>query len=297
VADLIARAHAVGAPSFKPTVAAAAATAAAPAGVVAARPDIGRDARATEIVVDAAAIPAPERTLAPASSAPPKTKRKRGSMAALMGGAKSFRSSASTMIPMSQIFDVWGKDAAPAEVPAMADPAIAADVATTGAAAETSEKVVERRAEREEIELPGGIRVPAPMRKVDKHLPFIIPTDTLSRADEAADARAELAARRAEKMRGYESTDSDDDDEDDVTAEMREDAKIFDLDKSRQSFISLSKEKFGMTGSDLLFKPMPVEKKKGFNERFRAVYDEPFKAGPKSKSFPRSGNRNSTFHD
>ena len=52
-----------------------------------------------------------------------------------------------------------------------------------------------------------------------------------------------------------------------------------------------------MTGTDLLFKPIEVEKKQGFNQRFKAVYDEPFKAGPKSKSFPRSGNRNTTFQN
>jgi exosome complex exonuclease RRP6 len=295
VADLISRAHAVGAPSFKPN-GAEAPEGAVPEVVVAARPAVERDALTNELTSTAAALPAQERVLAPVSAAATTTKRKRGSMASLMGGAKSSHASASTMIPMAQIFDVWGNDAEPAVAPPVNDSTIAVDAATTNAASKASERVVERRAAREEIELPGGVRVPAPLRKVDKHLPFVIPTNEMSRADEAASARAELAARRAETMRGYESTDSDDD-EDEITEEMKRDAQDFDLDASRKTFASLAKEKFGMTGTDLLFKPIEVEKKRGFNQRFKAAYDEPFKAGPKSKSFPRSGNRNTTFQN
>ena len=298
VADLISRAHAVGAPSFKPNAAEAPEDAVAEV-VVAARPAVERDALTTELASTAAALPAQERVLAPVSAAAAKTtKRKRGSMASLMGGVKASHASASTVIPMSQIFDVWGKDAEPAVAPPVNDSAIAVDAAATNAnaASKASEQVVERRAARQEIELPGGVRVPAPLRQVDKHLPFVIPSNELSRADEAASARAELAARRAETMRGYESTDSDDD-EDEITEEMKREAQDFDLDASRKTFASLAKEKFGMTGTDLLFKPIEVEKKQGFNQRFKAVYDEPFKAGPKSKSFPRSGNRNTTFQN
>ena len=52
-------------------------------------------------------------------------------------------------------------------------------------------------------QLPGGIVVPAPLRKVNKDLPFVFPTNDddygrpASKADEAAAARDELAARRA----------------------------------------------------------------------------------------------------
>ena len=73
-------------------------------------------------------------------------------------------------------------------------------------------------------------------------------------------------------------------------------AKKYDSSEARAVFSNRAKELFGASGTDLLFKEEKQEKK-GFNQRFKSVYEEPFKAGPKSKAFPRSGNRYTTFKE
>ena len=116
-------------------------------------------------------------------------------------------------------------------------------------------------------------------------------------SDEAAAARDELAARRRERMRGYDDGDSDEDTlEDEARREMEANAKKYDSSEARAVFSNRAKELFGASGTDLLFKEEKQEKK-GFNQRFKSVYEEPFKAGPKSKAFPRSGNRYTTFKE
>ena len=95
---------------------------------------------------------------------------------------------------------------------------------TAGASAPVEEEAA--RVEEETIELPGGIVVPAPLRKVNKDLPRLPGGggdygSPASKADEAADARDELAARRRERMRGYDDGDSDEDTlEDEARREM-----------------------------------------------------------------------------
>lgn len=309
VADLISRARAVGAPSFKPPmdVAAMSSLAREPAEMTTtSRPSktVVDDDEATDLTKGANAVaPAPTRVAPPVAPVAPRTKRKRGSMAALMGGAKKPAStdaasaSAPAVVPMSEIFDVWGADAAPAPEPA-------AETANAPAAASAPAPVAKKPARVEEtIELPGGIVVPAPLRKVNKDLPFVFPTNDddidrpASKADEAAAARDELAARRRERMRGYDDSDSDEDTlEDEVRKEMEANAELFDSSKAREMFTKRAKEIFGAAGSDLLFKEEQKEKK-GFNQRFKSVYEEPFKPEPKSKAFPRSGNRYATFKD
>ena len=97
-------------------------------------------------------------------------------------------------------------------------------------------------------------------------------------------------------MRGYDDSDSDEDTlEDEARREMEANAKKYDSSK-RAVFSNRAKELFGASGTDLLFKEEKQEKK-GFNQRFKSVYEEPFKAGPKSKAFPRSGNRYTTFKE
>ena len=309
VADLISRARAVGAPSFKPSVDAAAtstlarAPVSAPMATTRASKTVVDDDAATDLTKGADVVaPATTRVAAPFAPVAPKTKRKRGSMAALMGGAKkpaamddACAASASTVVPMSEIFDVWGADAAPAA------PAADETKEPAGASPPVEEKAA--RVEEETIQLPGGIVVPAPLRKVNKDLPFVFPTNDddygrpASKADEAAAARDELAARRRERMRGYDDSDSDEDTlEDEARREMEANAKKYDSSEARAVFSNRAKELFGASGTDLLFKEEKQEKK-GFNQRFKSVYEEPFKAGPKSKAFPRSGNRYTTFKE
>ena len=288
VADLISRAHAVGAPSFKPALFDADAT---PVSTSAEKRDASKRPNEYENEPNdlTTIAPEPERVMAPAAPAgAPAAKRKRGgSLASMMGGNASVNATSASIVPISQIFDVWGADAAPA-APTESAPTVA----------EEKETPEEKGATRDEIELPGGIRVPAPFRKAGKGLPFIIPAQgdgILTKADEAAEARAELAERRAERMRGYDESDSDADDVDELRAQMEAEAKMFDDPARRDAFTQLTKQRFGKSGLGLLLSEPEEAPKKGFNERFKSVYEEPFKAGPKSKAFPRSGNRFTTF--
>jgi hypothetical protein len=50
-----------------------------------------------------------------------------------------------------------------------------------------------------------------------------------------------------------------------------------------------------MSGIELLTKPKEKQERRGFNQRFKAVYEEPFKAAPKPKMFPRQGNKYTSF--
>ena len=87
------------------------------------------------------------------------------------------------------------------------------------------------------------------------------------------------------------TTDDSDSDEDTLEDEARREMEANAKNRSRNRFCTTvfsnrAKELFGASGTDLLFKEEKQEKK-GFNQRFKSVYEEPFKAGPKSKAFPR----------
>lgn len=301
VVDLITRAHALGAPSYKPVRApqdaqTATGTTASTArrGVV----SVGASDASTELVKendgdDGKAREPLEpiiRAKTTTTKPDPAAKRKRGgSLASLMSGGKK-KSTTTKMISSAEIFGSWGADAAPAPTAEPVKKEITATVKDDNAAD------VPASSNRGTIELPElGISVPAPFRPSDKNRPFIVPMD---REQEAADARSELARRREEKMRGYDSSDSDEDIEAAEREEMEAMAKEFDSTDQRRKISEMAKKEFGISGFDILHEPAePKKEKRGFNERFKNVYEEPFKAGPKSRVFPRGGNRFTTFKD
>jgi len=276
VSELISRAYASGKPSFKPIA------------------DDARDSSiAAPVVVELAAVASgaaeEARTVAPAQIGG----RKRSSMAVLMSGAaKTAKPSPPMTVPLSAIFgQAWS-----AVQSAQAGEADDAATATTEDA--PARPAIEAKSEGEMIELPGGVKVPAPFKRVHKDRPFMFPTDASVVEGEAAEARALLRERRREVMRGYDDSDSDETEDDEIRAQMIEEAKLFDNSEARDRFTSQAKEKFGMSGMDLLFKSSRSDDRKdrrGFNERFKAVYEEPFKPAPKPKMFPREGNKYTTF--
>ena len=307
VVDLITRAHALGAPSYKPVRATrdvqttTTNPAANPAANPARRGDgaVGGSDASTELVKendgDEKAIKPLEPIIRGESTTKPApaAKRKRGgSLASLMSGGKTAKKkSTTTMISSAEIFGSWGADAAPAPPDEPTNASAAEKEITT-----KDEDDVPASSKRGTIELPGlGISVPAPFRPTDKNRPFFVPTD---REQEAADARSELARRREERMRGYDSSDSDEDVEAAEREEMEAMAKEFDSTDERRKISEMAKKEFGISGFDILHEPAePKTEKRGFNERFKNVYEEPFKAGPKSRVFPRGGNRFATFKD
>ena len=303
VVDLIARAHALGAPSYKPVRApqdAQTTANTARPGVVA----VGASDASTELVKendgdDGKALEPLEpiirakKTTTTTTKPDPAAKRKRGgSLASLMSGGKK-KSTTKKMISSAEIFGSWGADAAPAPTVEPVNAPAKKEI-TTVKDADAAD--VPGSSHRGTIELPElGISVPAPFRPSDKNRPFIVPMD---REQEAADARAELARRREEKMRGYDSSDSDEDVEAAEREEMEAMAKEFDSTDQRRKITEMAKKEFGISGFDILHEPAePKKEKRGFNERFKNVYEEPFKAGPKSRVFPRGGNRFTTFKD
>jgi len=307
VVDLITRAHALGAPSYKPVRATrdvqttTTNPAANPAANPARRGDgaVGGSDASTELVKendgDEKAIKPLEPIIRGESTTKPApaAKRKRGgSLASLMSGGKTAKKkSTTTIISSAEIFGSWGADAAPAPPEEPTNASAAEKEITT-----KDEDDVPASSKRGTIELPGlGISVPAPFRPTDKNRPFFVPTD---REQEAADARSELARRREERMRGYDSSDSDEDVEAAEREEMEAMAKEFDSTDERRKISEMAKKEFGISGFDILHEPAePKTEKRGFNERFKNVYEEPFKAGPKSRVFPRGGNRFATFKD
>ena len=307
VVDLITRAHALGAPSYKPVRATrdvqttTTNPAANPAANPARRGDgaVGGSDASTELVKESDGDEKAIKPLEPiirgeSTTKPgPAAKRKRGgSLASLMSGGKTAKKkSTTTIISSAEIFGSWGADAAPAPPEEPTNASAAEKEITT-----KDEDDVPASSKRGTIELPGlGISVPAPFRPTDKNRPFFVPTD---REQEAADARSELARRREERMRGYDSSDSDEDVEAAEREEMEAMAKEFDSTDERRKISEMAKKEFGISGFDILHEPAePKTEKRGFNERFKNVYEEPFKAGPKSRVFPRGGNRFATFKD
>ena len=305
VVDLITRAHALGAPSYKPVRATrdvqTTTTAANPAANPARRGDgaVGGSDASTELVKESDGDEKAIKPLEPiirgesTTKPAPAAKRKRGgSLASLMSGGKTAKKkSTTTIISSAEIFGSWGADAAPAPPEEPTNASAAEKEITT-----KDEDDVPASSKRGTIELPGlGISVPAPFRPTDKNRPFFVPTD---REQEAADARSELARRREERMRGYDSSDSDEDVEAAEREEMEAMAKEFDSTDERRKISEMAKKEFGISGFDILHEPAePKTEKRGFNERFKNVYEEPFKAGPKSRVFPRGGNRFATFKD
>ena len=292
VSDVISRAHAVGVPSFKPTtIVAPDATSGAAAVVVPQREVHVHD---TTLTNDGAA---PVQTkLAPMASPAKKSKRKRGgTMASLMSGVGSTsKATAKTVVPLNAIFGTAWEDI---EAP-LASKNVT-EVKQTHALENRSDGDNDTKPTKREqpmIELPGGVMVPAPLRPMQKDRPFIIPTDFgNSVQDDAAAARAELAERRQEVMRGYEDSDSDENSDDELREQVLEEAKRFDASAASELFSRQAREKYGMSGIELLCKPPEKKERKGFNQRFKAVYEEPFKAAPKPKMFPRQGNKFETF--
>ena len=307
VVDLITRAHALGAPSYKPVRATrdvqttTTNPAANPAANPARRGDgaVGGSDASTELVKESDGDEKAIKPLEPiirgesTTKPAPAAKRKRGgSLASLMSGGKTAKKkSTTTMISSAEIFGSWGADAAPAPPDEPTNASAAEKEITT-----KDEDDAPASSKRGTIELPGlGISVPAPFRPTDKNRPFFVPTD---REQEAADARSELARRREERMRGYDSSDSDEDVEAAEREEMEAMAKEFDSTDERRKISEMAKKEFGISGFDILHEPAePKTEKRGFNERFKNVYEEPFKAGPKSRVFPRGGNRFATFKD
>jgi len=307
VVDLITRAHALGAPSYKPVRATrdvqttTTNPAANPAANPARRGDgaVGGSDASTELVKESDGDEKAIKPLEPiirgesTTKPAPAAKRKRGgSLASLMSGGKTAKKkSTTTIISSAEIFGSWGADAAPAPPDEPTNASAAEKEITT-----KDEDDVPASSKRGTIELPGlGISVPAPFRPTDKNRPFFVPTD---REQEAADARSELARRREERMRGYDSSDSDEDVEAAEREEMEAMAKEFDSTDERRKISEMAKKEFGISGFDILHEPAePKTEKRGFNERFKNVYEEPFKAGPKSRVFPRGGNRFATFKD
>ena len=307
VVDLITRAHALGAPSYKPVRATrdvqttTTTTAANPAANPARRGDgaVGGSDASTELVKESDGDEKAIKPLEPiirgesTTKPAPAAKRKRGgSLASLMSGGKTAKKkSTTTIISSAEIFGSWGADAAPAPPDEPTNASAAEKEITT-----KDEDDAPASSKRGTIELPGlGISVPAPFRPTDKNRPFFVPTD---REQEAADARSELARRREERMRGYDSSDSDEDVEAAEREEMEAMAKEFDSTDERRKISEMAKKEFGISGFDILHEPAePKTEKRGFNERFKNVYEEPFKAGPKSRVFPRGGNRFATFKD
>jgi len=308
VVDLITRAHALGAPSYKPVRAPQ--DAQTPTGPTAntARQSVvsvGASDASTELVKEnddedgkarepLEPIIRAKTTTTTSTKPDPAAKRKRGgSLASLMSGGKK-KSTTTKMISSAEIFGSWGADAAPAPTVELVNAQAKKEITTTVKDADAAD--VPASSNRGTIELPElGISVPAPFRPSDKNRPFIVPMD---REQEAADARSELARRREEKMRGYDSSDSDEDVEAAEREEMEAMAKEFDSTDQRRKFSEMAKKEFGISGFDILHEPAePKVEKRGFNERFKNVYEEPFKAGPKSRVFPRGGNRFTTFKD
>jgi len=305
VVDLITRAHALGAPSYKPVRATrdvqTTMTTTNPAANPARRGDgaVGGSDASTELVKESDGDEKAIKPLEPiirgesTTKPAPAAKRKRGgSLASLMSGGKTAKKkSTTTIISSAEIFGSWGADAAPAPPDEPTNASAAEKEITT-----KDEDDVPASSKRGTIELPGlGISVPAPFRPTDKNRPFFVPTD---REQEAADARSELARRREERMRGYDSSDSDEDVEAAEREEMEAMAKEFDSTDERRKISEMAKKEFGISGFDILHEPAePKTEKRGFNERFKNVYEEPFKAGPKSRVFPRGGNRFATFKD
>ena len=304
VVDLITRAHALGAPSYKPVRATrdVQTTTTNPAAANPARRGdgaVGGSDASTELVKESDGDEKAIKPLEPiirgesTTKPAPAAKRKRGgSLASLMSGGKTAKKkSTTTIISSAEIFGSWGADAAPAPPDEPTNASAAEKEITT-----KDEDDAPASSKRGTIELPGlGISVPAPFRPTDKNRPFFVPTD---REQEAADARSELARRREERMRGYDSSDSDEDVEAAEREEMEAMAKEFDSTDERRKISEMAKKEFGISGFDILHEPAePKTEKRGFNERFKNVYEEPFKAGPKSRVFPRGGNRFATFKD
>ena len=292
VADLIARAHTFGAPSFKPASmdASTVATEAVAASVRVVPKTQSGEIHDTTLVSDDATVA--HTNLAPmALPAAKKVKRKRGgTMASLMSGVGGEASkTTNVVVPLDSIFGTaWSNVAAPDSS------LIVAEKDTTTRAPESSTKNDVSKSKKKEqpmIELPGGVMVPAPLRPVQKDRPFVIPTDY----DEAAAARAALAERRQEVMRGYGDSDSEENSDDETRERILEEAKMFDASSARDTFTKQSTELYGMSGIELLTKPKEKQERRGFNQRFKAVYEEPFKAAPKPKMFPRQGNKYTSF--
>lgn len=238
---------------------------------------------------------------------------------------------AANPVPLTEIFPTLDDAAARAEAEAeKARKATEEDAkAKAAAAAAAGSRRSEYQPEGAFVELPGGYKAPAPMRKNagEKHKAAREAAEreaiVKARAEEARNA---LAERRRSAMRGMDS-DSDSEEEgrtpsedEDERALMSVGAGGFDFAAAAAavlpggaSFAALGAGKkaggrgdgrgqgAGGRGGGRGQGASTVEKKKrkkskeGYDKDGRMILVEPFKPGKKSKAFPRSGDRSTTF--
>ena len=238
---------------------------------------------------------------------------------------------AANPVPLTEIFPTLDDAAARAEAEAeKARKATEEDAkAKAAAAAAAGSRRSEDQPEGAFVELPGGYKAPAPMRKNagEKHKAAREAAEreaiVKARAEEARNA---LAERRRSAMRGMDS-DSDSEEEgrtpsedEDERALMSVGAGGFDFAAAAAavlpggaSFAALGAGKkaggrgdgrgqgAGGRGGGRGQGASTVEKKKrkkskeGYDKDGRMILVEPFKPGKKSKAFPRSGDRSTTF--
>ena len=234
---------------------------------------------------------------------------------------------AANPVPLADIFPTFGEAEARAE--AEADEASAGKEAKATAADSSRSQEHAELSEGPFVELPGGYKAPAPMRANagEKHKAAREAAEreavVKARAEEARNA---LAERRRSAMRGMDSdSDSEEDgrtlsEDDDERALMSVGAGGFDFAAAAAavlpggaSFAALGAGKKGggrvdgrgrgASGGGAGRGPSATtgEKKKrkkgkeGYDKDGRMILVEPFKPGKKSKAFPRSGDRSTTF--
>ena len=234
---------------------------------------------------------------------------------------------AANPVPLANIFPTFGEAEARAE--AEADEASAGKEAKATAADSSRSQEHAELSEGPFVELPGGYKAPAPMRANagEKHKAAREAAEreavVKARTEEARNA---LAERRRSAMRGMDAdSDSEEDgrtlsEDDDERALMSVGAGGFDFAAAAAavlpggaSFAALGAGKKGggrgdghgrgASGGGAGRGPSATtgEKKKrkkgkeGYDKDGRMILVEPFKPGKKSKAFPRSGDRSTTF--
>lgn len=238
---------------------------------------------------------------------------------------------AANPVPLTEIFPTF--DVANARAEAEAEAEKAREATEEEAKAKTKAAAGSRRFEEQPegafVELPGGYAAPAPLRKNagEKHRAAREAAEreavVKARAEEARNA---LAERRRSAMRGMDS-DSDSEEEgrtpsedEDERALMSVGAGGFDFAAAAAavlpggaSFAALGAGKKGGgrgdgrgqdaggrgggpgRGASAGEKKRRKKGKEGYDKDGRMILVEPFKPGKKSKAFPRSGDRSTTF--
>jgi exosome complex exonuclease RRP6 len=230
---------------------------------------------------------------------------------------------AANPVPLNKIFPAFDDAAARAEAEAEAVKARrATEEEAKAKASAAGSRRFEDQPEGPLVELPGGYTAPAPMRKNagEKHRAAREAAEreavVKARAEEARNA---LAERRRSAMRGMDS-DSDSDDEGRTLSEDEDERALasvgaggFDFAAAAAavlpggaSFAALGagKKAGGRgdgrgggrgAGASTAAKTKRKKGKEGYDKDGRMILVEPFKPGKKSKAFPRSGDRSTTF--